>query len=231
MNFSDFLHNNPLTEAVDTTDDVEMAMNSIVFNFFGYIALVKLNSNSTYLKTYTRADKPVTNINAITSDNNSVLSSIKAAVDANAIKRATATKMTKILLEIRQKQIDSTTLDENVIRSLLDEIKYTTYKPSPRVLMLLKDFHGGVVSMSLFAKRLFILAKQKDFMDSTSEFRDLVTKGQFIKFFTSTSDAELTSHTSILTTGTKTENIDSGEQTETPKVESFFFSKSNKHKN
>lgn len=227
MNFSDFLHKSPLSEAIDTTDDVEMAMNSIVFNFFGYIALVKLNSNSSYLKSYTRADKPVTNISAITSDNNGVLSSIKAAVDSNAIKRVTAVKMTKILLAIRQKQIDSATLDENTIRSLLDEIKYLTYKPSPRVLMLLKDFHNGVVSMELFAKKLYILSKQKDFMDSTGEFRDLVTKGQFIKFFSSISDSELTSPSVATTNGAKIDvtgkpNIGSSEE---PKVESFFFKK------
>ncbi len=197
MDFSRFLKENSLfvgnNARTQLVDDTESVMDSLVFNYFGYLGLVKLNNKANYLNTYQKNDKTVTNVNNIGDDSNDVSLAVKLAFDAGAIKQATVTKMIRLLQEIRQKKITSDNLDEVNIRIILDEIRYTTNKPSTRVLQLLKDFHSGAVSLVVFTKKLYTLAKMKDYAPNTMEFRDLVIKGKFNTLFNDLSDIELNS--------------------------------------
>ncbi len=198
MNFSDYLQENSLfggdgnATKDQVMEDNEKIMNSLVFNYFGFLGLVQLNSKSGFLKTYQQSDK-ISGINSITDESNDVALSMKLALDAGCIKQSSAVKMTKILQQIKQKKLDGETLTDVVVRSVLDDIKYTTFKPSTRVLQVLKDFHSGTISLAIFTKKLYILSKQKDYANETQEFRNLVIKGQYLKLFTELSDTELTS--------------------------------------
>jgi hypothetical protein len=198
MNFSDYLQENSLFGGKDNAtkdqvmEDNEKIMNSLVFNYFGFLGLVHLNSKSGFLKTYQQSDK-ISGLNSITDESNDVALSMKLALDAGCIKQSSAIRMTKILQQIKQKKLDGETLTDVMVRSLLDDIKYTTFKPSPRLLMVLKDFHSGTISLPIFTKKLYILSKQKDYTNETLEFRTLVIKGQYLKLFTEVSDSELTS--------------------------------------
>lgn len=198
MNFSAFLQENSLFGGKDNTTkdqimaDNEKIMNSLIFNYFGFLGLVQLNSKSGFLKTYQQSDK-ISGLNSITDDSNDVALSMKLALDAGCIKQAVAVKMTKILQQIKQKKLDGETLTDEIARSVLNDIRYTTFKPSPRLLQLVKDFHSGTVSLAIFTKKLYVLSKQKDYTDETIEFRNLVIKGQYLKLFTELSDTELTS--------------------------------------
>lgn len=198
FSFSKFLQENSLFGGKDNTTkdqmmtDNEKIMNSLIFNYFGFLGLVQLNAKSGFLKTYQQSDK-ITNINSIGDDSNDVALSMKLALDAGCIRQTVALKMTKILQQIKQKKLDGETLTDAMVRSLLDEIKYATFKPSPRILQLLKDFHSGTVSLAIFTKKLYVLSKQKDYAGETQEFKNLIIKGQYLKLFTELSDAELTS--------------------------------------
>ena len=197
MDFSRFLKENSLFVGAGArgqlVEDIESVMNSLIFNYFGFLGLVKLNNKAGYLKTYEKSDKAVSNVNNVGDDSTDVSLSLKLALDAGALKQATVMKMNKLLLAIRQKKVTSENLDDMQVRSILDEIKYSTYKPSTRVLQVLKDFHSGTISLAIMAKKLYILSKASDFASATVEFRDLVVKGQFIKLFSSLSDKELDS--------------------------------------
>lgn len=236
MNFSTFLQENSLFGGKDNTTkdqlmiDNEKIMNSLIFNYFGFLGLVQLNAKSGFLKTYQQSDK-ISNINSIDDESNDVALSMKLALDAGCIKQPVAIKMTKILQQIKQKKLDGETLTDAVARSLLDEIKYTTFKPSPRVLQLLKDFHSGTVSLAIFTKKLYILSKQKDFAGETQEFRNLIIKGQYLKLFTELSDAELTSPNPTNSTAQVTDAVGKPEIVtqsiahSDKQVDSFFFKK------
>ena len=143
MDFAQFLKENSLFVGAGArgqlVEDIESVMNSLIFNYFGFLGLVKLNNKAGYLKTYEKSDKAVSNVNNVGDDSTDVSLSLKLALDAGAIKQATVMKMNKLLLAIRQKKVTSENLDDMQVRSILDEIKYSTYKPSTRVLQVLKD--------------------------------------------------------------------------------------------
>lgn len=227
MNFSDFLQENSLfggdggTTKDQLLSNTESIMNSLVFNYFGFLGLVQLNAKSGFLKTYQSGDK-ISSVKDVGDDSNDVALSMKLALDAGCIKQSTAMKMTKILQQIKQKKLDGETLTDATVKSLLDEIRYATFKPSTRVLQLLKDFHSGTISLAIFTKRLYVLSKVKDFANETTEFRNLVIKGQYLKLFTELSDAELnTPNTTANKPNVETLSVAHPEQ----QVDSFFFKK------
>ena len=127
MNFSTYLRENSLFGGKDGVtkdqiiEDTEKIMNSLIFNFFGFLGLVQLNSKSGFLKTYQQSDK-ISNINSIGDENNDVALSMKLALDAGCIKQTVAVKMTKILQQIKQKKLDGETLTDDIPRSLLSDI-------------------------------------------------------------------------------------------------------------
>lgn len=232
MDFSNFLRENSLFTGAGVrtqlVDDIESVMDSLVFNYFGYLGLVKLNNKAGYLRTYQKNDKSIVNMNGISDDSNDVGLVVKLAFEADAIKYATATKMIKLLMLIQQKKINSDNFDEGLVRSLLDEIKYSTNKPSARVLQLLKDFHSGAISISIFTKKLYTLARMKDYSSSTTEFRDLVIKGKFNTLFNDLTDTNLNSPNTATVVGAATPVNVKPVTKEVPKakeLDEFFFKK------
>jgi hypothetical protein len=162
--------------------DKERVMDSLMFNFFGFLGLYKLSDTRGYMKSYETTEGELT-IHDIGDTNHDVSLSIKLAYDAGLLNLDAVNKMTRLLIQIKQKKLKSEDLDETSIRGLLDEIHYTTHKPSLRVFSIIQAFHNGALDLPNLAKELYQLAKLREYKSTTKEFRNLVLKGQYNSLF------------------------------------------------
>jgi hypothetical protein len=189
MRFEDFIkhlqENSLYTDANSKSalsSDKERLMDSLMFNFFGFLGLYRLSDSRSFLKTYDSTEGKLM-VNEIGDKNHDVSLSVKMAHDAGLINTAVVNKMTRLLALIKQKRLRGKDLDENQIRALLDEIHYASHKPSVRVFLAVQAFHNGVLDLPNLAKELYKLAKLREYKGITGEFRELVMKGQYNDFF------------------------------------------------
>ena len=186
VNFTTFLQENSLykDDASKATlmANNERLMDSLMFNYFGFLGLYALNDSRSMLKTYetTEGELVVKNIG---DTNHDVSLSVKMAFDANLISKSVVDKMTKLLVLIKGKQIKGKDLDVTIIRKYLDEIHYSTNKPSTKVYAIIKSFHDANIDLPTLAFNLYQIAKNKDYKAITEEFRNLVLKGQYTGLF------------------------------------------------
>lgn len=186
VNFTTFLQENSLykddTSKATLMANNERLMDSLMFNYFGFLGLYALNDSRSMLKTYetTEGELVVKNIG---DTNHDVSLSVKMAFDANLISKSVVDKMTKLLVLIKGKQIKGKDLDVTIIRKYLDEIHYSTNKPSTKVYAIIKSFHDANIDLPTLAFNLYQIAKNKDYKAITEEFRNLVLKGQYTGLF------------------------------------------------
>lgn len=164
------------------TQDKTKLMDAFLINFFGFLSLFKLNSNQGYIKNYENTEGKLY-IKNISASNHDVSHSIRLAWDARLINTNVVNEMTKLLVLIKQKKITDTTLDENLVRNLLNKIQYSSHRPSTQVYMLIQKFHQQQITLSELAQGFYNLSKKPEFEDITSEFKDIVQKGQYTSLF------------------------------------------------
>lgn len=187
MNFNEYLRENSLytdaTSKAALASDKERLMDSLMFNFFGFLGLYNLSDSRGYMRTYETTEGKLT-INDISDSNHDVSLSVKMAYDAGLITQTVVIKMTRLLALIKQKKLKGKDLDVSVVRSFLDQIHYSTHRPSAKVFLIMQRFHDGATDLPNLAKELYLLSKLREYRDITSEFRGLVMKGQYNDFFT-----------------------------------------------
>lgn len=186
MNFKEFLTENSLYADAASKDTLmannELLMDSLFFNYFGFLGLFLLNDKRGAMKTYETSEGKLY-INNIGDVNHDVSLAVKMAYDAKLIPQSVTNKMTKLLQLIKSKTIKGKDLDEAVVRDYLNEIKYDSNKPSPSVLAVVNAFHTGSLSLPALSRDLYTIAKKKGYKPITVEFRDLVMKGQYLSLF------------------------------------------------
>jgi hypothetical protein len=175
------LYTDPASKAALLADK-ERVMDSLMFNFFGFLGLYKLSDTRGYMKSYETTEGKLI-VHNIGDTNHDVSLSIKLAYDAGLLNLDVVNKMTRLLALIKQKRLKSEDLNETLIRALLDEIHYATHKPSLRVFSIIQAFHNGALDLPNLAKELYQLAKLREYKNITGEFRDLVLKGQYNSLF------------------------------------------------
>lgn len=163
--------------------DKRACMDALLINFFGFLGLFKLSDSRGYMKNYETTEGKLM-LSSIGDTNHDVSLSVKLAFEAGIIMLPVVNAMTKLLVLIKNKQIKSADLDEQKVRDILDGVLYKQHQPSPTILMAISNFHNGTISIGLLAKELYSLCRtNKHLIPVTTEFRNLVMKGQYGDFF------------------------------------------------
>jgi hypothetical protein len=157
-------------------------MDSLFFNFFGFLGLFKMNSSRGPMNNYGTNESKLM-IQSISDANLDVSLSIKLAYDVGLINIDIVNRMTKLLVLIKQKKIDDKSLDENLVRAFLDVIHYNTNRPSPLVFDIVQKFHNGQFSLERLSAALADLSMRKEFAGITTEFRKIIINGMYRPLF------------------------------------------------
>jgi hypothetical protein len=162
--------------------DKEKVMNLFFFNFLMFLGMFKMNDQTAGMKNYENAEGKL-QIDNIGDDNHDVSVSVKLAYDSGFLLPAVTTRITKLLFLIKSKRLSGKDLDENLIRGIIADIKYKTFRPSPKVLAIVDQFQDGKLDLEHTAKELYLLSKIKPNKDGTLEVRELVMKGKYNTIF------------------------------------------------
>jgi hypothetical protein len=175
------IYTNP-TEKATVLADKEKVMNLFFFNFLMFLGMFKMNDQTAGMKNYETAEGKL-QIDNIGDDNHDVSVSVKLAYDSGFITQAVVTRITKLLFLIKSKRLSGKDLDENLIRGIIADIKYKTFRPSQKVLAIVDQFQDGKLDLEHTAKELYLLSKLKPNKDGTLEVRELVMKGKYNTIF------------------------------------------------
>lgn len=175
------LYKDTATRETLMTDKIKL-MDSLMFNFFGVMGLFVLSDSRGALKSYETSEGAL-RLDDVGDANHDLSLSVKMAFDADLIPRATADKMVKLLALIKAKSVKSKNFDVEQLKTILDNIHYSTNKPSAQVYAIIKDFHDGNITLPEVSLKLYELSKKKLYKDITGEYRNLVLKGQYVPLF------------------------------------------------
>lgn len=144
-------------------------MDAFYLNFFAFLGMFSINQLAP-LKKYEETEGKLI-VSNIGDKNHDVSLTIKLLHDENLLQRAVADRMTKLLVKIKMKQIKPAELDENIVRTLLKDMQYTSHRGSSQVMRIVDDFAEGKIQLKHAAYQFYTIAKKKEYKDITSELR------------------------------------------------------------
>jgi hypothetical protein len=180
MNFNDY-HNLPLNEGTVYTTQAEKdaflkdktnIANYFMFNFFGMIGIMSFFQGKSPIVAYFSTDQKH-QLSNITDTNTDMSLSVKLMTEAGGLTTTTATNLTKFLVLLKNKSINSSNFDEKIIRGWATEVKTSACKPSPAILAAFEDFESGKSTLAQFTKVIFYLKALKQYAPSVGIFRDM----------------------------------------------------------
>ena len=157
------------SEKDDFINNEKLVINAFFFSFIGFLGLLDGAKDNQKVKMYFKSDKK-SRVTEITDENNDASLIIKIMSDKGFFKNPTVVnQITKFLVKVKTGQVDS--VDENIIRGWIDEIKPDKLTNLSAVLKkLLQNFRDGG-SLASFADDLKSNAKITRW--KTTEFADL----------------------------------------------------------
>lgn len=163
--------------------DKERVMSALLLNVFGFIGIYKLSHKRGLISKYPAQELKL-RVNSISDENYDVSLVVKLAFDEKLIDQVTADKITRLLSAIKEKKISKgSDIDENLIRGILEHIKFDTHKPDPLIAHVMKEFQQSTISIGELAEKLYTIAKMPKFKTMTHEFRHMVMTGNYTDIF------------------------------------------------
>ena len=162
-------------ERGELLSDVQKVADTFFINFLGTMGLVSIDSGKTVLRQSIMDDGELRILN-VGDANKDMSLSVKLYMDVGAITSATANRISKLLLALKQRKV-STGFDETELRDIVSEIKIASHRPSPRILKLVNSWIDGEITLQQYSKTLYMLIKAlKDFQPIASEFMEIARR-------------------------------------------------------
>lgn len=162
-------------ERGELLSDVQKVADTFFINFLGTMGLVSIDSGKTVLRQSIMDDGKLRMLN-VGDANKDMSLSVKLYMDVGAITSATANRISKLLLALKQRKV-STGFDETELRDIVSEIKIASHRPSPRILKLANSWIDGEITLQQYSKTLYMLIKAlKDFQPIASEFMEIARR-------------------------------------------------------
>lgn len=162
--------------------DKQKILDAFYINFFGFVGLVAINSNRGALKNYEQTEGKLF-IKNIGDDNHDVSLSIKLASDAGFLKPQVVNRMTKLLVLIKAKTVNSKNFDPTQVLAIAQELNITTHKPSTVIYNAMSAYLEGRSDLPHLAKQLYKIGLMKEFKSISQEYFNLVRSGQYLAYF------------------------------------------------
>lgn len=162
-------------ERDELLSDVQKVADAFFINFLGTMGLVSIDSGKTVLRQSIMDDGELRVLN-VGDANKDMSLSVKLYMDVGAITSATANRISRLLLALKQRKV-STGFDEGELRDIVGEIKIASHRPSPRILKLVNSWMEGEITLQQYSKTLYMLIKAlKDFQPIASEFMEIARR-------------------------------------------------------
>lgn len=162
--------------------DKQGVASAFFINFLGTLGLFSISSNRGIMKTYFPDDAKM-QLKNIGDANKDVSLAVKLYTDQGGIRPDTANKITRLLYKMKTRAITAKTLDENIIRELVNEMPWRAHRPHPMIVNVVEAFAKGDATLKQTAKAMYKLVKsrKKDFLPLSSEFYDIAR--QYLPYF------------------------------------------------
>lgn len=162
-------------EREELLSDVQKVADAFFINFLGTMGLVSIDSGKTVLRQSIMDDGKLKMVN-VGDANKDMSLVVKLYMEAGAITSATANRISKLLLALKQRKV-ATGFDEAELRDIVGEIKIASHRPSPRILKLVNSWIDGEITLQQYSKTLYMLIKAlKDFQPIASEFMEVARR-------------------------------------------------------
>ncbi len=162
-------------ERGELLSDVQKVADTFFINFLGTMGLVSIDSGKTVLRQSIMDDGELRMLN-VGDANKDMSLSVKLYMDVGAITSATANRISKLLLALKQRKV-STGFDETELRDIVSEIKIASNRPSPRILKLVNSWMDGEITLQQYSKTLYMLIKAlRDYQPIASEFMEIARR-------------------------------------------------------
>lgn len=162
-------------ERDELLSDVQKVADAFFINFLGTMGLVSIDSGKTVLRQSIMDDGELRTLN-VGDANKDMSLSVKLYMDVGAITSATANRISKLLLALKQRKV-ATGFDETELRDIVGEIKIASHRPSPRILKLVNSWIDGEITLQQYSKTLYMLIKAlKDFQPIAAEFMEVARR-------------------------------------------------------
>lgn len=162
-------------ERDELLSDVQKVADAFFINFLGTMGLVSIDSGKTVLRQSIMDDGELRMLN-VGDANKDMSLSVKLYMDVGAITSATANRISKLLLALKQRKV-ATGFDETELRDIVGEIKIASHRPSPRILKLVNSWIDGEITLQQYSKTLYMLIKAlKDFQPFAAEFMEVARR-------------------------------------------------------
>ena len=162
-------------EREELLSDVQKVADAFFINFLGTLGLVSIDAGKTVLRQSIMDDGELRMLN-VGDANKDMSLSAKLYMDVGAITSATANRISKLLLALKQRKV-TTGFDEAELRDIVSEIKIASHRPSPRILKLVNLWIDGEITLQQYSKTLYMLIKAlKDFQPIASEFMEIARR-------------------------------------------------------
>lgn len=162
-------------ERDELLSDVQKVADTFFINFLGTMGLVSIDSGKTVLRQSIMDDGELRMLN-VGDANKDMSLSVKLYMDVGAITSATANRISKLLLALKQRKV-ATGFDETELRDIVGEIKIASHRPSPRILKLVNSWIDGEITLQQYSKTLYMLIKAlKDFQPIAAEFMEVARR-------------------------------------------------------
>ena len=162
-------------ERDELLSDVQKVADAFFINFLGTMGLVSIDSGKTVLRQSIMDDGELRMLN-VGDANKDMSLSVKLYMDVGAITSATANRISKLLLALKQQKV-ATGFDETELRDIVGEIKIASHRPSPRILKLVNSWIDGEITLQQYSKTLYMLIKAlKDYQGIAAEFMEVARR-------------------------------------------------------
>ena len=162
-------------ERDELLSDVQKVADAFFINFLGTMGLVSIDSGKTVLRQSIMDDGEHRMLN-VGDANKDMSLSVKLYMDVGAITSATANRISRLLLALKQRKV-STGFDEAELRDIVSEIKIASHRPSPRILKLVNSWMDGEITLQQYSKTLYMLIKAlKDYQPIAAEFMEIARR-------------------------------------------------------
>ena len=162
-------------ERDELLSDVQKVADAFFINFLGTMGLVSIDSGKTVLRQSIMDDGEL-RMHNVGDANKDMSLSVKLYMDVGAITSATANRISKLLLALKQRKV-ATGFDETELRDIVGEIKIASHRPSPRILKLVNSWFDGEITLQQYSKTLYMLIKAlKDFQPIAAEFMEVARR-------------------------------------------------------
>lgn len=162
-------------ERDELLSDVQKVADAFFINFLGTMGLVSIDSGKTVLRQSIMDDGELRMLN-VGDANKDMSLSVKLYMDVGAITSATANRISKLLLALKQRNV-ATGFDETELRDIVGEIKIASHRPSPRILKLVNSWMEGEITLQQYSKTIYMLIKAlRDYQPIASEFMEIARR-------------------------------------------------------